>query len=305
MPLVIVGIDEAGYGPTLGPLCVGMAALRVDAGDDGKTPDLWKLLAAGVCREPRRAGHADARGRIAVADSKKLKLANSVKTTHPLVHLERGVLAFARQRAGDAAPLTDDGLFAMLGARIDGHACYSCPARALPVSLTEGEIAVAAAVLSSALARSGVRLLDLRCDVTCEPEFNRVLDETGNKAATTGAAFARHLQRAWDLWPGDGAPGGRRLGIVCDRLGGRAMYGDLLRLAIPGAEPEVLEESETRSRYVLSGRGADGAERRAGVAFLTEGESAHLPVALASMVAKYVRELAMHRSEEPRLNSSH
>jgi ribonuclease HII len=38
-----------------------------------------------------------------------------------------------------------------------------------------------------------------------------------------------------------------------------------------------------------------GEGRRMGVAFLTEGENAHLPVALASMTAKLTRELLMRR----------
>ena len=57
----------------------------------------------------------------------------------------------------------------------------------------------------------------------------------------------------------------------------------------------MLEESDLRSRYVIEGVGADGAPRRAGVSFLVEGERHHLPVALASMIAKYTRELAMMR----------
>ncbi len=52
----------------------------------------------------------------------------------------------------------------------------------------------------------------------------------------------------------------------------------------------MIEESDTRSRYLVH-----HPKVRLGIAFLTEGESAHLPVALASMIAKYVRELAMLR----------
>ncbi|VAX40068.1 hypothetical protein MNBD_PLANCTO03-1594, partial [hydrothermal vent metagenome] len=90
MALIYCGIDEAGYGPMLGPLCVGFSAFRLAQWEpDAGAPDLWQVLEAAVCRKGR-----DARSRVAVADSKKLKLSNQSKTRHPLTHLERGVLAF-------------------------------------------------------------------------------------------------------------------------------------------------------------------------------------------------------------------
>ena len=49
----------------------------------------------------------------------------------------------------------------------------------------------------------------------------------------------------------------------------------------------ALTEDAARSRYSLA--------ENAIVQFMPEAESAHLPVALASMVAKYVRELSMAR----------
>jgi hypothetical protein len=64
----------------------------------------------------------------------------------------------------------------------------------------------------------------------------------------------------------------------------------MLERELTGSKVEVIEESPTRSRYVVTAPG-----RRMGVAFITESEVAHLPVALASMAAKFVRELAMMR----------
>ena len=43
----IVGIDEAGYGPNLGPLV--MTAVVAEAPDE-RPPDLWNDLSATVCR---------------------------------------------------------------------------------------------------------------------------------------------------------------------------------------------------------------------------------------------------------------
>ena len=43
--LIYAGIDEAGYGPMLGPLCVGSSVFVMESHeDDGRVPDLWKHL---------------------------------------------------------------------------------------------------------------------------------------------------------------------------------------------------------------------------------------------------------------------
>lgn len=289
MPLVLAGIDEAGYGPTLGPLAVGLSVFRVREWANPETvPNLWKLLSGGVCREPGRGGKHDARGRVAIADSKQLKLSNSVKSTHPLVHLERGVLSFMRVLTG--APLSCDGeCLAALGTALPGHRCYAQSAPRLPIAHEDAEITIAANTLSRALQSAGVEVLAMRCTLVGERDFNAKVREFGNKASTSAGAIADHLRFVWERW-GECASD-NKLGVVCDRLGGRSMYGGFLKRAID-SEIEIVEESEMRSRYVMQ---CKEGKRRAGVSFLVEGESAHMAVALASMIAKYARELAMLR----------
>jgi hypothetical protein len=296
MNVLIAGIDEAGYGPLLGPLCVGLSVFRVrETPDPSKLPDLWKRLSRGVCKSPARAGGNDRRGRVAVADSKQLKLANSVKTTHPLVHLERGVLAFCRCMSPQPCelPADDAALFSRLGAVLNGHACYAVPPRPLPHVLTAAEILIAANVLGAAMSIAGVELVALRCEIIEEGQYNEIIQNTNNKAETTATAFGRHLRTVWDIFSREEPDA--RIGIVCDRLGGRAQYSGLIQRELDNCKVEIVEESDSKSLYALTGQDGFGRERRAGVSFLVEGESAHMPVALASMVAKFVRELAMAR----------
>ena len=60
----LIGIDEAGYGPNLGPLVVATTACRVPA----EAPAcLWQALAPAV----RRRDHDDD-GRLLIDDSKKV-----------------------------------------------------------------------------------------------------------------------------------------------------------------------------------------------------------------------------------------
>ncbi len=297
MALLLAGIDEAGYGPTLGPMCVAMCLMRVDAEQgEKKAPDLWKLLEHGICREPGRGGKTDSKGRVAIGDSKALKLSNSVKTTHPLIHLERAVLAFARLL--DDRIIDDSTLFRALGCTLEDrrrhHACYSSSKFALPLSQTPGELAISAALVRTTLERAKVSLEALRVRTIGERDFNDIIRETHNKGETTVFGFGSHLKWLWEFHS-IANEGGDRLGVVCDRMGGRASYSGMLERELAASTVETLEETDQRSRYVVTGRTQDGKPRRMGIAFLVESEKAHLPVALASMTAKYIRELAMLR----------
>ena len=77
----IIGIDEAGYGPPLGPLVMTSVACRIP-GSAGKT-DLWRLLEAVV-----RGHSCEPDERILIADSKLV-----YSTARGLHDLEFGVTA--------------------------------------------------------------------------------------------------------------------------------------------------------------------------------------------------------------------
>ena len=270
--MIVCGIDEAGYGPLLGPLCVALSVFRVDGWSPGDpAPDLWELLSSAVAREPN-----DAKGRLPVADSKRLKLSNSLKTKHPLTHLERSVLAFARTL--DWRPADDDELFEHLGAEPEPHPWYA-GSTLLPLSTTHDRVGIEASRLRRAMKSSGVELLELRCAFVGEQAFNDTVARTHSKAETTIGAVGSHLRRVRERW------GGEEVRVICDRLGGRLGYGELIGRAF-GDRFETLEQSARASRYRAG---------LIGVTFMPEAEDAHLPVALASMVAKLVRELAMTR----------
>ncbi|HYE01625.1 MAG TPA: hypothetical protein VD963_00165 [Phycisphaerales bacterium] len=291
MSLLLAGIDEAGYGPVLGPLSVAMTLFRVEGWEPGQpAPDLWKLCKAGVCRKP-----ADTRKRIAVDDSKKLKLPNDSPDHHPLLHLEGGVLAFlaaARSQAdGWWVPATDAELFEAVGCGVEPHAWYAGQAQPAPVAVARDQVGIRANMVRRGLSQGRTSVLALRCEVVGEERFNRVLDEHGTKAAATAAAVRAHLRYVWDLAARhDPVPGGPR--VVCDRQGGRTDYTGFLQEAFPEAEVVEEERSAPRCRYhVREARTG----REMSVLFMPEAESRHLPVALASMLAKLVRELLMGR----------
>lgn len=278
--IVIVGIDEAGYGPMLGPLVVGMTAFRVESAE--KVPDLWDMLDRAVSRKL-----SDSKSRLPVADSKKLKLSNSGKR-HPLTHLERAAMAFLALRGH--SPANDTELFDKLGARLSEQPWYSGAPRGLPCANAPGSLTLDTSMLRSACSKAGVSFLDARCLCICEDQFNRIVERTGTKASTTARAIVRHVRRV--AGSKSVADPETKVCVACDRLGGRTGYSRLLRVALPGWRVEEAERTPARSTYSCAS--ADGV-RRIVFCFQPEAETAFLPVALASIYAKYVRELAMAR----------
>lgn len=308
MTLIYAGIDEAGYGPLLGPLCVGLSVIRVDqwtAGGSGgegggesggKAPNLWELLDQAVCRAPR-----DARRRIAIDDSKNLKLANSSVNRHPLCLLERGVAAFlacqeSRASASGDLPASDLELFSSIGARLPGHEWYAGEGLDWPCGSSRDELKIVANTLRRALANAEIMVAELACEAIGEREFNDIVERAGTKAAVTERALVKHLRTVWERFGAIGAQAGSGVRVVCDRQGGRTSYVDLLQRAFPGCAVVETHATQTQSRYEIASGGDGRQEARAmGVLFMVESEAAHLPVALASMLAKLTRELMMAR----------
>ncbi|MGP1346609.1 MAG: hypothetical protein ACTS3F_08075 [Phycisphaerales bacterium] len=314
--MLIAGIDEAGYGPLLGPLCVAMTVFKIDPPREARAasthaadtlPDLWHALRPSVVREPRDAGTTA----VAIADSKRLKLPNNHKTMHPLRHLERGVLTLA----GDA----------LSRARCDLSACAACgatppidrlwwsgPPVPLPLGSTPEELALLRTHVEATRRRVGVEVIEARCLAMDAPEFNAALRDAArapdaatsepgehpdpSKARVLWALVAQHLRRVWHSREAAAAGMDETSDpprVIVDRQGGRTDYLSLLAEALDAADVRCLGRTRDASAYEAVSSGTN--PRRLRVMFRTEAESKAMPVALASMLAKLVRELWMNR----------
>jgi hypothetical protein len=269
----IIGVDEAGYGPVLGPLVVSAVALEV-AGDI-RSEMLREVFGEAVTR----SGKASAKA-VMIDDSKRVY--GGGRGRSGLARLERGVLGALA--VGGWRPSCLAELLAAVAPRttaeMGGVPWYADGRLVLPLATGEKEIDHAARRLADGLDAAGGKSFLMHSEIVLEPRFNARLAELESKAAVLFEAFIDVLRRAAPT-AGDGA-------VVVDRHGGRSRYLALLQRSFPEAWVWIVGESERLSAYRI--------ERQAvklDVCFEVQAEQRHLAVALASMVSKYLRELFM------------
>jgi hypothetical protein len=285
----LIGTDEAGYGPNLGPLVIAGSLWRVPAGVGAA--DLYARLAPTVAAQA--SSQPAGKPALVIADSKRV-----YQSGGSLAGLERGV--FAALGALGRGPrswtavwqaLAPDHVAAMRGE--PWCAGFDPP---LPRDLDAAAAAQAEATLAAAQQSAGVALVELACRVVWPGEFNDLLDRCGSKGALLSkltlqlagrllavaeegaAAVASPARSGAPLAPAE---------VVCDKHGGRNRYAGLLAEAFDAGLVETHKEGRDESAYTATFGG-----RRTVFRFCVRAES-RLPVALASMAAKYLRELAM------------
>jgi ribonuclease HII len=284
-----VGIDEAGYAPNLGPLVIAATLWRVP-GSPRKCGDLYDRLSSIICREvPKRrktlaAPHDSAGDRehepspLPIADSKLL-----YNPQLGLATLEHGVLCMLRSaglRPRDWRTLWEAVTPESLAQR-DAVPWHNGFNPRLPLVANRKQLRAHVPALKSGLRQAGVRLLAVQATAIFPDQLNAAVRRFGSKGSALSHATIELLART--LQQCKKSP----VLVVGDKHGGRNFYGRFLQEQFPDYLVEVRGESERISNYRFGPR-----ERRVEVQFRVRGEEV-LPVALASMVAKYFRELCM------------
>ena len=268
----LVGTDEAGYGPNLGPLVVSISVFRIpDAAID---KDLYDLLNPRVSRE----WNAEDEQTFAIADSKLL-----YKPRGSLAALETGVFAALSQMG--KPPTTWRSLLTCLAGddfqqfeETIWYREFDCD---VPVHATWSRIDSSAQALAQRMRSSRIEFTHLQSAVVLPERFNAKIDEHGNKASVLSSITLDLVRDVVERLPAE------PIRIVCDKHGGRNNYAALLQPRFDDQLVRVLKEGRSVSTYQIG-----TLERRLDISFRTGGE-AFLPSALASMTSKYVRELSM------------
>lgn len=277
MPFLI-GTDEAGYGPNLGPLLITATCWKTDTPD----ADLYDLLSPLVVAQPQRKKKSNVDAGVAqtllIADSKVVYRGKSIQS------LERAVLATLSLLHGtvatDLRELTKQ-LQPTADATFFDNEFWLCDqAVELPLKNSVDEIADTADAFLTQCESANVKLCSIDSAIVLPPDFNESIQQQGNKANVLSQRTLGIVERQMRRCRGD-------LVIDCDKHGGRSSYRPLIEQCLTPAPVSVHCETAAQSVYRWQDQ-----QRNTEIRFTAKGEG-QLSVALASMVSKYVREVYM------------
>lgn len=269
---IIAGIDEAGYGPTLGPLVVTATIFEVPG---FQHTDLWELLHDSVTKDETLKGEL-----LAVTDSKKL-----FSRSKGIRKLEESALSFMFQKQGVVKSFKTlvKGVSNLTDTDFDIYPWYKERDVALSVEVEHDKIENFTTNLKSSLKKSKVKLLGIHSIPVSVHNYNIDIVNLGNKSVLLFNKCATLLVDIWNKY-GEKSPT-----VYVDKHGGRDKYMPLLYPYFEGSFIRIHKESATESIYEITYN-----QKSMLVYFIQGSETKHLPIAISSICCKYIRELFMH-----------
>jgi len=264
----IIGADENGLGPRLGPMSVTAVLARVtDQGDK-------------VVRTKPRGGLKQRLG-----DSKGLVSHGNIALAEAWarVLVERGHGKHAETATPDRLldAITLDSRVALTEPcpkHVSGQ-CWNTEDEAFTPPDEMGDTMKLLRKDLSRLEKRGVEIVAVRSVVVCTHRLNQAVAEGKSRFVVDLHAMERLILAFRDI-------AGEEIEAECGKVGGFGQYGKVFG-PLGGRLHAVVEEGRARSAYRFPGIGE--------IAFVRDSDASNLLVGMASLVGKYVRELMMER----------
>jgi len=270
----LIATDEAGYGPKLGPLVVVATSWLIP--DESSAADAVDSRFSPL-RTPCSCGGQS----IRVDDSKRVfKTSDGLDVLHAIASTAVAWAGHQQKTLDNLIPIV---------AATDVSAIESTPwlsgddkMQFLPPEVVRDVI--------RKWSSGGAELETVRCRLITAREFNRSCDSGRNKAdllSESTLGLVRQLSQSCGQLAD-------RIVVHCDRHGGRRYYGSVVQHMFSDSQLQIVTETSNQSRYRLTG-GHAAME----ISFTVKGD-AFTPVALSSLLAKYLRERMMQRFNRDR-----
>ena len=278
---IIMGADEAGYGPNLGPLLIVATAWSTPK--EMKTDDFTAALQPTFRMKPWSLGC----DHIPLGDSKQL-----YQPTSGIASLEAGLMAMLLQIDAPPTLICPANLQILeqfvRWPKISPLSLNSEPSVPwyeqleqwpVPAVVPVAEVQRLAELARTALRSNSIQLLGVRAAIVSESLFNSSVAQSCSKGQLLSATT---LQLVSSFCCDETRP----VEVFCDRQGGRKNYLPVLMEALPNEWFVETKHTSTRCSYRNTGTPSRDFH-------FTVGGDSFGPTALASMLAKYLRERFM------------
>ncbi len=276
---LLVGVDEAGYGPSMGPLTIGATAWRVPSDFDAN--EMTRLLEPEFLPKPLKPDSTH----VPMGDSKKI---HRGKLAVEGLMLGARFLCFAADEIAGSDWESRVAEFAIEDWQRLAKIQWYGPQPSLYAWQLDQTIPNQTAYFGAALAKlnlHSIELVGIRMRVIDEIEFNRQVDRTGNKSTLLSESSIGLVRAVITNFSNDGEV----IEVYCDKHGGRNRYQSLLTFMFDQEWFGIEIESRDCSRYASMWSG-----HAMQIQFKVDGDSI-FPSAAASIIAKWTREEMMNR----------
>lgn len=270
--MLLIAVDEAGYGPKLGPLVIAATAWQMPDRLNGSLSD---------CFEPLRTVSKYGALNLVIDDSKKIFQSKGRRSLQSLAAIAKlcsiwcgcdfdTVGQWLRVIAADdyQTIIQTDWFRSLEQQSLDERSSPDMRSTASDVIATWRS--------------SGAVLREVNTRILTASVFNRVIRKGQNKSDLLSDVSLQLIASVAAQYPNE-----KKIEVFCDRHGGRRYYGAALQHQFATSLLRVISETKQKSEYDLA---SDSQSIR--IRFTVKGDS-FTPVALSSLHAKYLRELCM------------